>query len=238
MFDFSEKVVAITGAAGNLGRAATFAFHNAGARVAVVDRRRKDMVDVFQDEIPEDSYCYYVTADLLNEDSVEKMVGDIIEHYGRIDVLVNIAGGFTMGDPLHETDLKTWEFMLNLNARSVFFVCRAIIPHMIEQGSGKIISVAARAALKGKIRMAPYVVSKSAVIRLTESMSAELKENNINVNCVLPGTIDTERNREDMPNADFSQWVQPEALANVIQFLASPASRAIHGAAVPVYGTG
>lgn len=236
MFDFSDKIVVITGAAGNLGQAATFAFHNAGAKVAVVDRKREIITDVFQDKIPEDNYCYYVAADLLDEDSVAEMVEDIIDHYERIDVLVNIAGGFRMGDPVHETDLKTWEFMLNLNARSVFLVCRAIIPHMIEQEYGKIISTAAGAALKGKAKMAPYVVSKSAVIRLTESMSEELKNKNINVNCILPGTIDTEQNRKDMPNADFSKWVQPEALADVIQFLASPAARAIHGASIPVFG--
>jgi NAD(P)-dependent dehydrogenase (short-subunit alcohol dehydrogenase family) len=135
-----------------------------------------------------------------------------------------------------ETPLKTWEFMMNLNARTVFLVCRAVLPHMMQQNQGRIVSIAARAALTGKAKMAPYVASKSAVIRLTESMAAEVKEQAINVNCILPGTIDTPRNREEMPDADFKKWVTPEALAEVILFLSSDAARAINGAAIPVYG--
>ncbi|MDX1413113.1 MAG: SDR family NAD(P)-dependent oxidoreductase [Candidatus Promineifilaceae bacterium] len=236
MFDFSNKIVIITGAAGNLGKTTTMLFHQAGARVAVVDKEREVMRVVFGDTIAEDQYCFFTTANLLDERAVNEMVERIVNHYGRIDVLVNIAGGFKMGSPVHETTLDTWESMLNLNARSVFFVCRAVIPHLLQQGSGKIVSVAARAALKGKAKMASYVVSKDAVIRLTESMSAELRDYNINVNCVLPGTIDTKRNREEMPNADFNKWIKPSALADVILFLASDYARAIHGAAIPVYG--
>jgi NAD(P)-dependent dehydrogenase (short-subunit alcohol dehydrogenase family) len=128
--------------------------------------------------------------------------------------------------------------MLNLNARTVFIASSAVIPAMLAQGRGKIISVSSRAALKGGGKSAAYSVSKSAVLRLTESMSAELKGSGINVNCVLPGTIDTPQNREAMPKADTSRWVKPEALADVILFLASDAARAVHGVAVPVYGTG
>ncbi len=236
MFDFNDKVIVITGAAGTLGRAAAFAFHEAGAKLAVVDRRRKDIKVVFGDDIPEGEYCYPVAADLTNEDSVAEMANAIRERFGRIDTLVNIAGGFTMGPPLAETPLDTWEFMLNLNARTVFLVSRAIVPLMMAQNSGKIVSIAARAALEGKANMAPYIVSKSAVIRLTESMAAELRGHQINVNCILPGTIDTPRNREENPDADFSKWVAPEAIADVILFLSSSAARAINGASIPVYG--
>ncbi len=236
MFDFTGKVVMITGAAGNLGRATAHAFHRAGANIAVVDRKRETVRDVFADTIPEGDYCFYIAADLMDEASVADMTAQIIERFGRIDVLVNIAGGFTMGPPVYETPLETWDFMLNLNARTLFLVSRAVIPQMRAQGSGKIVSIAARAGLQGKANMAPYVVSKSAVIRLTESMAAELLDNNINANCILPGTIDTPRNRADMPQADFSKWVTPEALADVILFLSSDAARAVNGAAVPVYG--
>lgn len=238
MFDFADRVVVITGAAGNLGRATTLAFHAAGARVAVVDRKREIAVDVFEDLIPEGDYCLYVAADLMQADSVAEAVQTIVDKFGRIDVLVNIAGGFTMGPPVHETPLETWEFMLNLNARTAFLMSRAVIPHMLVQEAGKIVSVAARAALEGKAHMAPYVVSKAAVVRLTESMAAELKDKGINVNCILPGTIDTPQNRKEAPNADFSKWVAPEALADVILFLASDAARAVQGAAVGVYGRG
>lgn len=178
----------------------------------------------------------YVTADLTDEQAVADCVAEIVARYGRIDILINVAGGFKMGTPVHETPLQTWEFMLNLNARTVFLMSRAVIPHLLAQEKGKIVSVAARAGLEGAANMAPYVVSKSAVIRLTESMAAELKDHNINVNCILPGTIDTPQNREAMPKANFDKWVAPAALADVILFLASDAARAVQGAAVPVYG--
>jgi NAD(P)-dependent dehydrogenase (short-subunit alcohol dehydrogenase family) len=111
-----------------------------------------------------------------------------------------------------------------------------VIPHMLDQHSGKIVNISSRAGLEGKKNSAAYAAAKSAVIRLTESMSAELKASGINVNCILPGTIDTPQNRAEMPKADFDRWVTPEALASVILFLASGEARAVHGAALPVYG--
>ncbi len=233
-FDFAGKAVLITGAAGNLGAALAEAFHAAGAALILAERN----LDRLQEIAGSWPNTLLLPVDLLDEASVQQMAAQAVAHHGRIDVLANIAGGFTMGPPLHETELKTWEFMLNLNARSVFLVCRAIIPHMLAQESGKIINVAARAGLSGGARMAPYSVSKSAVIRLTESMAAELKGHNLNVNCVLPGTIDTPQNRAEMPNADWSRWVTPEAIARVILFLAADDAAAIQGAAVPVYGRG
>jgi len=237
MRDFTNKVIAVTGAAGNLGKASAMAFHNAGAKLAVIDRRHEDLENVFSSLIPEGEMCYYVSGDLTDDQDVSEMVDAIYQYFKGIDVLVNIAGGFTMGPPLYETQVDTWDFMINLNARTVFLMSRAAIPHFIDQGHGKIINIGARAALSGKPYMAPYIVSKSAVIRLTESMAAELKEyNGINVNCILPGTIDTMRNRQDMPDADFSKWVTPQALADVIVFLASEDARAINGASIPVFG--
>lgn len=236
MFDFTDQVVVVTGAAGNLGRAAAHAFHAAGARLAVLDRQRDVAEAAFGDSIPEGDTCLYVAGDITSEESVNQMVGQVIAYFGRIDVLVNIAGGFTMGPPVHETALKTWDFMLNLNAKSVFLLARAVVPHMLARGRGKIVSTAASVGLKAKANMGAYSVSKSAVIRLTESMAAELQDAGINVNCILPGTIDTPRNRQDMPDADFSKWVQPESLADVILFLASDLARDVHGVAVAVYG--
>jgi NAD(P)-dependent dehydrogenase (short-subunit alcohol dehydrogenase family) len=127
---------------------------------------------------------------------------------------------------------------MNLNARTVFLMSRASIPHMLAGGRGAIVNVAARAALAGTANAGPYVASKMAVIRLTEAMAAELGGQGINVNCVLPGRMDTPANRAEQPDADFSQWVQPESMANVILFLASELARDINGAAVPVYGRG
>jgi NAD(P)-dependent dehydrogenase (short-subunit alcohol dehydrogenase family) len=232
-----DKVVAVTGAAGNLGIATAEAFHSAGARLAVIDRNRDNLKDTFAHVMPEGESCFYAAGDLTDSQSVSEIIGQIWQHFGRIDVLVNIAGGFTMGPPVHETSEDTWDFMLNLNARTVFLMSRAVVPHFLEQEYGKIVNIGARAALSGKPNMAPYVVSKSAVIRLTESMAAELRHvPGINVNCVLPGTVDTLRNRQEMPDADFSRWVAPQDIATVIVFLASDEARAINGASIPVYG--
>lgn len=236
MFDFSEKVVMVTGAAGNLGGAVVRAFETSGGRLVLVDRSADRLRESFPDLADSPLHFLANCADLTDPQIVGAVVAETVERFGRIDALINTAGGYRAGTPLHETSLETWDFMLNLNARSIFIACQAVIPHMLRQGSGKIVSVSARAGLSGGAGMSAYTVSKSAVIRLTESMAAELKDAGINVNCVLPGTIDTPANRQASPNADYDRWVKPEALADVICFLASDAARAIHGAAVPVYG--
>jgi NAD(P)-dependent dehydrogenase (short-subunit alcohol dehydrogenase family) len=238
MFDFSERVVIVTGAAGNLGSAVARAFQAAGAKLVLVDRAPDRLSRLFPELADSPDHFLATAVDLTDADAVARMAEQAVRRLGRIDVLVNAAGGYRGGTAVHETPLQTWDLLLNLNARSVFIASSAVIPAMLERGSGKIVSVAARAALKGGKTLGPYSASKSAVVRLTESMSAELKKSGINVNCILPGTIDTPQNRASMPKADTSRWVAPEALADVILFLASDASRAVHGAAVPVYGLG
>jgi NAD(P)-dependent dehydrogenase (short-subunit alcohol dehydrogenase family) len=238
MFDFSDRVVIVTGAAGNLGSAVARAFQAAGGKLVLVDRAADRLPRLFPGLADSPDRFLATGVDLTDADAVVGMVEETVSRWGRIDVLVNAAGGYRGGTAVHETPLQTWDFLLNLNARSVFIASSAVVPAMLERGSGKIVSVAARAALEGGRTLGPYSVSKSAVVRLTESMSAELKKSGINVNCVLPGTIDTPQNRASMPKADTSRWVAPEALADVILFLASDTARAVHGAAVPVYGLG
>jgi len=139
---------------------------------------------------------------------------------------------------VHETDLADWDFLFEVNLRTTLLCCRAVVPQMLRQGSGRIVNVASRDGLHGGAGYSAYSASKSAVLRLTESLAAELKQSNINVNCIMPGTIDTPQNRSAMPNSDFSKWVVPEAIADVILFLISDSARAITGAALPVYGKG
>ena len=238
MFDFSDRVVMVTGAAGNLGRAVARAFQAAGAKLVLVDRAADRLQPLFPDLVDSPNYFLVTSVDMTDADAVETMTDEAVKRFGRVDVLVNTVGGFRAGTPVHETPFEAWDFLLNLNTRTVFTASRAIIPHMLRQGSGRIVNVAARVALKGGAKMAAYSVSKSGVVRLTESMAAELKQDGINVNCVLPGTIDTPQNRKAMPKADHSRWVKPEAIANVILFLASDAARAVQGTAIPVYGKG
>lgn len=236
MFDFTNKVVMITGAIGNLGTVLARTFQASHAKLALIDRGEDRLKQTFADLVGSPDYLLINCADLMNANAVEASVVGAYQHFERIDVLVNTVGGFKAGKMLHETPVETLEFMLDLNSKAVFIACQKVIPRMLEGGSGKIINIAARPGLEGKAGMAAYAASKSAVFRFTESMAAELKDQGINVNCIIPGTIDTSANREAMPEADFSTWVSPESLAGVILFLASEAARDIHGAAIPVYG--
>jgi NAD(P)-dependent dehydrogenase (short-subunit alcohol dehydrogenase family) len=169
---------------------------------------------------------------------VAAWIAAVKQKWSRADVLVNIAGGYKPGKPVHEMDEADWDFMLNLNARSAFLTCRAVIPLMLAQGSGKIINIGAKAGLAAGRKSTAYAASKAAVLRLTEALSAEVRDKGINVNAVIPSTIDTPGNRAAQPDADTSKWVKPEDLAAVIVFLASEAANAIHGTLIPVYGRG
>lgn len=236
MFDFTNQVVMISGAVGNLGQVVARSFQACGAKLALVDRGEDRLKETFPDLVNSADYLLVNCADLMDEGAVEESVVESLQHFSRIDVLVNTVGGFRAGSPLHETPIETWDFLHNLNARSVFIACKKVIPHMLKQGSGKIINLAARPGLEGQAGMAAYSASKAAVFRLTESMAKELKDQGINVNCIIPGTIDSSANRGANPDADFSTWVTPESLSEVILFLSCSASRDIHGAAIPVYG--
>ena len=227
------ETVIITGASGNLGRALAETFTARGAQLVLLDRQRERLHATFGAETDR---MLLLPTDLMNADAVEAAAKAAVDRFGRIDALCNIAGGFRMGSPVHETSDADWNFLLDINAGTLLHSARAVVPRMLAAGGGKIVNVGAFAAQKGAANMGAYIASKSAVIRLTESMSAELREKNINVNCVLPTTIDTPENRKSMPGADPKKWVAPQDLANVIAFLASDAARAIHGAAIPVTG--
>jgi len=221
---FQDQVVVVTGAAGALGRATADHFAQAGAKLALLD-----VVKI-------DGPAFSRVCDLTDAAACRAVVAEIEAEVGPIAVLANIAGGFAMGEAVHETTDQTWQFLMGLNAHSVLNMARAVVPGMIQRGRGKIVNIGAGAGQRGLGRMGAYSASKSVVIRLTEAMADELKDKGINVNCILPSIIDTERNRQDMPTADFSRWVQPEAMARVIGFLASEAAAPIHGAALPVSG--
>jgi NAD(P)-dependent dehydrogenase (short-subunit alcohol dehydrogenase family) len=230
---FDGQVVIITGAAGNLGRAAAAAFAKAGARLALIDLKSSALDAAYG---VEDEKRLHLAADLGQAADVAAAVATARARFGRIDALVNIAGGFHMGEPVHETPDTVWRQMIELNAGSIIRMAHEVVPVMLTQGAGRIVNVAAMGGLTGGATMGAYAASKSAVIRLTESMALELRDKGIGVNCVMPSTIDTPANRAAMPGADFSRWVAPDALADVLMFLASDAARAINGAAVPVVG--
>ena len=233
-----ENVVIITGAVGNLGLATAHAFQTAGYRTVLVDRSQDRLRDAFASLATSPHHLLAGGVDLSDPASLVKLAEDTLARFGRIDVLVNTVGAWRGGSPVHEDNLANWDFLFNANLRTTLLCCRAVIPQMLRQRSGKIINVASRNALVGSAGYAAYSASKSAVLRLTEALTDELKAADINVNCIMPATIDTPQNRAAQPNADFTKWVEASAIAEVILFLASDASRAINGAAVPVYGKG
>jgi len=238
MTPLKDKVAIITGAVGNLGSATARAFQTAGAKTVLVDRSPDRVREAFPEIANAKDHLLAGGIDLANAESVARLIEQTLARFGRIDVLVNTVGGWRGGKPAHETDLADWDFLFGVNLRTTLLSCRAVIPQMLRQSSGRIINVASRDALKGGAGYAAYSASKSAVVRLTESLAEELKASSINVNCMLPGTIDTPQNRAAMPSADHSKWVEPAALAEVIAFLAGDASRAVTGVAIPVYGRG
>ncbi len=232
---FEGSRVVITGASGNLGGAAARAFHWHGARLALVGRDAKRLHSAFTD-LDEERGHLFCAVDLTDPDATAKSLGAVVEEFGAVDVLINIAGGFRATAPVHKLPRGEWESMLDLNARSVVHAAQAIVPSMIETGGGKVINVGSSASTYGSRNMSAYAAAKAAVLRITESMSAELRDHNISVNCVSPGTLDTPQNRAAMPNADFSRWVSPDAVADVIVFLASDVARAIHGQNIQAAG--
>ena len=229
--NFSNRTVIVTGAAGNLGKAVAKAFGDLGADLMLVDLKRESLQAAFGEAGEHRSFA---PANLLEMAGATGVAQAALARFGRIDVLCNIAGGFRMGETVHETSDENWNFLFDINTRTLLHAVRAVVPHMVAAGGGKIINVGAFAAQKGVAQMGAYTASKGTVIRMTEAMAAELREKNINVNCVLPTIIDTPENRAAMPKANPAKWVAPADLANVIVFLASDAARAVHGAAVPV----
>jgi NAD(P)-dependent dehydrogenase (short-subunit alcohol dehydrogenase family) len=231
--EFAGKVAAITGAAGNLGSAVSRRFASGGAKLVLVDRSA-ERLNALASELGVE--CMIQTTDLGYLSAVEEMVGEIESHFSQIDILVHTVGGYAAGQPVHAGDLEVLEHMFNLNVRPVYVTCGRVARHMVEKNvPGKIVIVLARSGLKGSTNHGAYTASKAAAQRIMESMSAELRDKGINVNGVLPSTIDTPPNRESMPNADFSKWVTPQDLANSIAFLASEDAKALHGVSLEVY---
>jgi NAD(P)-dependent dehydrogenase (short-subunit alcohol dehydrogenase family) len=220
------RTLVITGGHGILGRAALEAARADGLNVAVVDHATGQATP--------DGVLELGGVDLTDSASAEQAMNAVVDRFGRIDALLNIAGGFvwqTVDDAQ-----PAWERMFALNLTTALNATRAALPHLKQSADGRIVNVGANAALKSAAGMGAYAASKSGVHRLTESLAEELKSTSVTVNAVLPSILDTEQNRKDMPDADPAKWVQPSDLARVMLFLASPESRAITGALIPVTG--
>ncbi len=230
-----NRVAIITGGTGALGRAVVSAFLIEGAKVActyILDEELKGLTSIIQNF---KSNILFIKTNVTKEEEVSVTIQKTLEVFGRIDILANIVGGFAYAK-IVDTDEKTWDSMINMNLKSAFLCSKAVLYHMVKQNYGKIINISSRPALKGSAGVGAYSASKAGVLNLTETIADEVRDYEINVNTILPSTIDTPANRKSMPNADFSKWVKPEEIARVIVFLSSDDSKPINGAAIPIYG--
>lgn len=225
--DFSGKVIAITGAFGALGSAVATTLAGFGAQVARLDHA----------PLPSGppGALSQGGIDLADDAAAASAIAKIVLEVGRLDGLVNIAGGFRF-EKLEQATLETWDSLYRSNLRSAVACCKAALPHLLKSGNGRIINVGAMGAVKASAGMGAYAASKAGVAKLTEALADELKDRGVTVNALLPSTIDTPRNRSDMPKADFSRWVAPAAIGEVIAFLISDSAAAVTGALIPVVG--
>jgi len=222
-----QRIVLVTGAKGGLGAPVTRAFLRAGDRVAGSSRsiapREFDGPDFLG-----------IPADLEAAGEAERLAAAVVERWGRIDALVHVTGGFAGGSPIHETEDATWDAMLGINVRAAFHVLRAVIPHMRAQRAGRIVAIGSRAAIATAPGIAAYAASKAALVSLIQTAALENRDAGVTANVLLPGTLDTEANRRGDPQADRSQWIAPERLAELVVLLTSDAAGLVNGAAIAV----
>jgi NAD(P)-dependent dehydrogenase (short-subunit alcohol dehydrogenase family) len=223
--------VVITGAAGVLGAAVARAFLSAGASIALMDRAAASQDPL--NGVP-GTHVFLDGIDLTDLSQARSAMETAASKLGGIDVLINIAGGFRW-ETIADGSLETWDFLYSINLKTALCACKAALGYLPAE-NGRIVNVGAAAAAKAGTGMGAYTASKAGVAKLTESLAEELKDKGINVNAVLPTIIDTPANRAEMPKADFTRWVAPEALADVIVFLSSHAGRAVTGASILVSG--
>lgn len=229
--DLQDKIVLVTGANGGLGTHVTQALLDAGATVAGVARK------IDSSAFTGSSFTAF-SGELSDPDSAEKIVNNVVDRFGRIDVLAHLVGGFAGGKNVAETDDVTFRSMLDINLHSAFYVLRAVIPHMRKKKQGRIIAIGSRASEDPGPGVAAYSASKAALVALVRTVALENKDLAITANVILPGTMDTPANRKAMPKADVSQWVQPQSVASLIVWLAGEAGKDVTGATIPVYGAG
>jgi len=235
-YDFDGSIVLVTGANGNLGSAVARAFVESNARLVLLGRSHARVLAAVPDLIDTERVAVAPSTDLTDEAAVAAAIAWTIARFGRIDVLANTVGGYRGGASVADASLADWDAMLALNLRTALLMSKAVIPQMVTRGSGRIIHTASRAAVGGARNAAAYAAAKAGVLSLTQSLAAEVKRSGINVNCVLPGTIDTPQNRQAMPSANHTRWVSAASVAGVFLFLASDAAADLHGVHLPVYG--
>lgn len=230
------RIVIVTGAVGNLGRAVAAGCLSAGAVPVLVDRSDR-LEAVFGSPAAAGTALLVPGVDLADAASAQRMAERTLDRFGRIDGLVHTVGSFRGGRPAHQDEPDMLNRLIDANLHSAARACQAVVPSMIRQHSGRIVTVGAAPGLVAPAGLAAYAASKAGLIRYSEGLAQDLRRNGITVNCVVPTIIDTPENRAAMPDADHSLWVSPDAIADLILFLLSDRARAVTGAVIAVPGT-
>jgi len=225
----SERVVFITGAKGGLGSFITKRFLATGATVVGASR------SISQEDFPLPNFVA-LPVDFTKSAAVTSAVNSIVDRYRRLDVLVHVVGAFAGGQSVAETDDATWEQMRDLNLTSAFYTLRAAIPHLRKSGAGRLVVIGSLAAVEPHAGLAAYVTFKTALATLVRTVALENRDAGVTANVVLPGTMDTPANRKAMPNADFSKWLQPSDVADVVLWLCDERASHITGTTIPIDG--
>jgi NAD(P)-dependent dehydrogenase (short-subunit alcohol dehydrogenase family) len=223
------KVVLVTGANGGLGTYVTRAFLDAGATVAGTSRK------IQQSDFDSPNFTA-LPAEISTREGAQVLVDHVVSRFGKLDVLAHTVGGFAGGQSIVEIDDATFLRMLDLNLNCVFHILRAAIPPLRNAGDGRIIAIGSRAALEPGAGVGAYSASKAAMVSLLKTVALENKDAGLTANVILPGTMDTPANRNAIPNADISKWVQPAMVAELVVWLASVAGKDVNGSVIPVYG--
>ncbi|MCH7679728.1 SDR family oxidoreductase [candidate division KSB1 bacterium] len=234
--NLKDKVAILSGSTGALGTAVTQSFLDAGARVVALYSRESSLESLKTKVTQNSERLSAIRTDVLNEASVQGMVKEVLENHRTIDILVNLVGGFFGGVSIVETSEEQWDKMMGLNLKSVFLCCRNVLPAMMKQKSGRIITMGSRSGVNAVSGMSAYSASKAGLINFTEALAAEGRARNITANVVIPSIMDTSDNRKAMPDANFANWVKVEMIAETILFLCSETAGDINGAVIPVYG--
>lgn len=224
------SVVLVTGANGGLGTYVTQAFLDGGATVIGTSRK------IQQSDFSSPNFTA-LPAEISSREGAQSLVDEIVARFGKLDVLAHTVGGFAGGQSIADTDNATFQRMLDLNLNSLFHILRATIPALRQTGNGRIIAIGSRQALEPAAGVGAYSASKAAMVSLIKTVALENKDAGLTANVILPGTMDTPANRKSIPNADFSKWVRPSTVANLITWLAGDAGKDINGAVIPVYGS-
>lgn len=230
------NVAIVTGGAGALGRVVASTFLNKGTQVAIPLRPGTPDANLPPEFQAFGGRLFVAAADLTREADTQTFAAEVLRRFGAIDILVNSAGGYAGGEVIGEASNAMLEKMLSANLTTAFLMCSAVLPAMREAGAGRIINIAAMAALTPGAKRGPYAIAKRGVVTLTESIAEEVKGSGITANAIAPSIIVTEANRKSMPSADASRWVTPEEIAAIILFLCSPAARSVNGNVLRVFG--